>query len=431
MQAQWVSQKGYGASMSQISIQHELRFADVVQKYPDVPRLIALKIDAQRRGVHYTANALEHVDESRDQMRGMCLFGSRDAALANVPESLILRDGTTILTDQTPLEKDPYLVDWSGDGFVLRGGGDAFEEEVDLWPRPSYYGKRTSRGTPMEFVMTARPQRLNVCVSSFCHFWTEKKGCQFCDIVENLKQQKAEWGVPTYLHPEDVEETLREALRERGRFTNICLTAGSDMHGEALFGQEVDRYVEILQSIGNVFEPRKFPSQLIGSAFSEDQLVWLWEETGLTSYTSDIEVLNERLFNWICPGKAKWVGYPEWKRRLIAAVDIFGRGNVGTGFVGGVELAKPHGFSTEDEALDATLDEAEDFALHGVTTVYVVWIPRPGSTFRDQSSPSLEYYVRLAKGLHDLRVKYALRVDFDDYRRCGNHPDSDLSRLLD
>jgi hypothetical protein len=36
----------------------------------------------------------------------------------------------------------------------------------------------------------------------------------------------------------------------------------------------------------------------------------------------------------------------------------------------------------------------------------------------------------LARGLHDLRIRYRLRADFDDYRRCGNHPDTDLSRLL-
>jgi hypothetical protein len=140
--------------------------------------------------------------------------------------------------------------------------------------------------------------------------------------------------------------------------------------------------------------------------------------------------LNERVFDWICPGKAGRVGYREWKRRLVAAVDIFGRSNVGTGLVGGVELAKPNGFTSEDDAIKSTLDEAEDLASHGVTTVYIVWVPRPGSVFHDQKNPSLEYYVRLARGLHDLRVRYGLRADFDDYRRCGNHPDSDLSRLL-
>jgi hypothetical protein len=47
-----------------------------------------------------------------------------------------------------------------------------------------------------------------------------------------------------------------------------------------------------------------------------------------TSSTSDLEVLGEDTFNWVCSGKAKWVGYGEWKQRLNRAVDIFGRGNV-------------------------------------------------------------------------------------------------------
>jgi hypothetical protein len=407
----------------------ELTLLEVLQKYPDVPKLIAVKIDVQRRGVHYTEEALRHVDESQHQLRGTYIFGSRDAALTPVPESLVLRDGTTNLTDPTPIEQHPYRVDWRDGRFVLRDGEDIIDD-VDLWPQPAYYDKTTSRGTPMKHVITARPQRLNIFTSNFCHFWANDKGCQFCDIVTHLKQQKKEWGIPTRLDPADVEETLREALREPGRFTSICLTSGSDTRGPELFDQEVDYYIETLQAVGRVFKTKRFPSQLIASAFNEKQLERLYRETGLTSYTSDLEVLNERQFGWICPGKAERVGYQEWKRRLIAAVDIFGRGNVGTGLVGGVELAKPNGFTSEDDALKSTLDEAEDLASRGVTTVYIVWVPRPGSAFRDQTNPSLEYYIRLARGLHDLRVRHQLRADFDDYRRCGNHPDTDLSRLL-
>lgn len=192
----------------------------------------------------------------------------------------------------------------------------------------------------------------------------------------------------------------------------------------------MDYYIEILKAIGENFKVRRFPSQLISTAFSEKQLGRLYEETGLTSYTADIEVLNEEKFNWICPGKAEWIGYREWKNRLVRAVDVFGRGNVNTGIVGGVELAKPYGFKSEEEALKATLEEAEELAASGVSTVYMVWMPRPQSHFHDQRNASLEYYVRLARGLHDLRKKYRLSVDFDDYRRCGNHPDSDLSRLM-
>src|SRR6266542_3656650 len=364
--------------------EQEPRLDEVLERNPGFPRLVALKIDVQRRGVHYTDRAIAAVDPQRDQLRGSYIFGSRDASLTPLPESLLLRDGTTILTDPTPLQQGPYVVDAIDGRFWLVEGGEPIEP-VTLWPKPAYYDRTTSSGIPMKYVVTARPQRLNIFQSSACHFWGNGNGCKFCDINTHGKQQKAELGIPTRLEPRDVSETFR--------------TPG-------------------------------FPSQLIGTAFSERQLARLHAETGLSSYTSDLEVLDERVFGWVCPGKAEKVGYREWKRRLVAAVEIFGRGHVGTGLVGGVELAKPNGFASEEDALAATLAEAEDLARQGVTTVYIVWVPRPGSPFHEQRNASLEYSVRLAKGLHGLRVKYGLSADFDDYRRCGNHPDTDLSRLL-
>lgn len=383
----------------------------------------------QRRGVHYTQNALQTLDKNVHQLRGPAIFGSRDAALTPLPDSLLLRDGTTILTDPTPLENNPYLVDYRDGKLVLVDDGEVVEE-VEFWRKPSFYDKQTSSGLPMNFVVTARPQRLNILPTGYCHFWNNDKGCLFCDIVNNLKQQKSELGIPTKLNPVDIAETVAAALQEKGRFTSICLTAGSNTRGREPFDEEVDYYIDILQEIGKKFSVEKFPSQLIGTAFTEKQLSRLYENTGLMSYTADIEVLNEQVFNAVCPGKAEWIGYQEWKRRLIKAVNIFGWGNVNTGIVAGVELVPSYGFKNENDALSAYFQEAEELASHGVTTVYVVWVPRPHSVLKDERNASLEYYVRLAQGLHDIRKKYKLRVDFDDYRRCGNHPDSDLARLL-
>jgi hypothetical protein len=415
--------------MKKIEGRKELSLQEIRSKYPDVPPLVILKIDVQRRGVHYTERALGAMDEKRHQQRSASLFGSRDARLTPLPESLILRDGTTVLTDPTPLEKNPYLVDLI-DGRLVITDRDEIIEDVEYWPVPDFFSRKTRSGIPMKHVVTARPQRLNVMPSSYCHFWKNDHGCRYCDIVNYLKQEKSQLGVPPKLDPKDVGETVHEALKQPGRFNMICLTAGSDTRGREPFDREVEYYVRLLKAIGRNFKTKKFPSQLIATAFNERQLERLYEETGLMSYTADIEVLNEALFNWICPGKAEWVGYREWKRRLVRAVDIFGRGNVNTGIVAGVELARPHGFKSEDDALLATLEEAENLAEHGVSTVFMVWVVRPGSYFRDQKNASLEYYVRLARGLHGLRKKYGLAIDFDDYRRCGNHPDSDLLRLV-
>jgi len=407
----------------------ELSLDEVAAKYPQFPRLIMLKTDIQRRGVFYTERALSVVDPTIHQLAGTHIFGTRDGILTHRPEAFILRDGTSVLTSPTPLEEDPYIVDLR-DGRLILLDDDIELEEIEYWTKPDYYNLTTSTGIPMSNVVSARPQRLYLMPSRYCHFWSDNQGCLFCDIVKNLKKQKSEINIPTKLNPSDVAETVKEALKEPGRFTAVCLTSGSDFHGEAPFDTEVDYYIEILKAVGENFTTHKFPSQLLATAFTKKQLERIYQETGVLSYTADIEVLNEKLFEWICPGKAKWVGYQEWKRRLIDAVDIFGRGNVNTCIVAGVELTQPYGFTNEDEALIAVLEEAEDLAKNGVSTVFAVWVPRPGTSLYGQNNASLEYYIRLAMGLHELRKKYHLPIDHDDYRRCGNHPDSDLARIL-
>lgn len=409
--------------------QTELSFREVAQKYPQFPRLLLLKTDIQRRGVHYTEKALSKADPAIHQLAGTHIFGTRDGILTQRPEAFILRDGTSVLTSPTPLDQDPYIVDLSDDKLFLFDKGERLEE-VEYWTKPDFYNLTTSSGVPMSFIASARPQRIYLMPSRYCHFWTDKENCLFCDIVNNLKQQKEELNLPTKLKPSDVAETIREALKEPGRFTAVCLTSGSDFHGAEPFDSEVDYYIDILKAVGENFKTKKFPSQLISTAFTKKQLERIYNETGILSYTPDIEVLNERLFKWICPGKARWVGYKEWKQRLVRAVDIFGRGYVNTCIVAGVELAQPYGFTDEAEALKHTLEEAEDLARQGVNTVYTVWVPRPGAYLGKQKNASLEYYVQLALGLHALRQKYNLPIDNDDYRRCGNHPDSDLARIL-
>ncbi len=410
--------------------QTELTLKEVIEKYSDISPYAIIKADVQRRTVVYSERALEAADKNIHQVQARGIFASVGEKHDYMPVSLILRDGLSILTGPVPtLRNAPYVVDKIDGKLYLTDNGELVEE-VEYWYKPDFQDKLTSLGKPMWQIATARPQRLDIDPYSYCHFWDKGDGCKFCNMGANFNRSKREFNKPARLDAEDVYETVREALKQPGRFTNIKMTAGSILSGEEIFDDEVEMYIEILQAVGRNFKTKRFPSQIIASAFSEKQLARIYENTGVMSFTSDMEVLNEKLFASVCPGKSKLVGYKEWKRRIFAAVDIFGRGFVNTGIVGGVETAQPGGFTTEEDALKATLEEAEDFAQHGVSTVHCVWVPYPGSVFQNQNNPSLEYYVRLSKGLYELRKKYDLSIDMDNYRRCGNHPDSDLDRVL-
>ncbi|MDR3165711.1 MAG: hypothetical protein LBU13_09040 [Synergistaceae bacterium] len=404
---------------------HELSYKEVVEKYPDVSPFVILKADIQRRTVTYTPEAVEAAARGGYQLQSRGIFTSIGRDGDFFPVSLMLRDGSSVFTSPVRTPREPYAADVVDGKKVIMDGGEIVDE-VDFWYMPDYMGKTTSSGRPMWQVASARPQRMDIDPYSYCHFWDDGKGCRYCNMSSHFKKD----ALPARIDAQDVYETVREALKQDGRFCYIKLTAGSILSGEELFDDEVNMYIEILQAIGKNFRTRKFPSQMISSAFSLSQLERVYEQTGLMSYTSDIEVLNEEKFAWICPGKQLKVGYREWKKRIFDAVGIFGKGFVNSGIVGGVELAGPGGFGSEDEALRATLEEAEDFAVHGVSVVHCVWVPYPGSVFYGQRTPSLEYFVRLSKGLHDLRVRYDLDTDMDDYRRCGNHPDTDLARVF-
>lgn len=406
----------------------ELTLEEVIQKYSDISPFVILKADLQRRTVTYTERAIAAADKRLHQVQARGIFTSVGEREDYIPVSLLLRDGSTVLTSPVQTARVPYVIDFIDGKTVITDNGKIIDE-VEYWYAPDFQYQLTSSGRPMWQIASARPQRLDIDPYSYCHFWDNGKGCRYCNMGSNFRKSHKEFNKPARLNPRDVYETVREALKQSGRFAYIKMTAGSILSGKELFDDEVEMYIELLQAIGENFKTPRFPSQIITSAFNERQLARIYEQTGVTCYTSDIEVLNEKMFEWICPGKQNLVGYLEWKRRIFAAVDIFGKGYVNSGIVGGVELGQPKGFKSEDEALKHTLEEAENFAQHGVSVVHCVWVPYPGSAFQGQRNPSLEYYVRLSKGLHGLRKKYGLSVDLDDYRRCGNHPDSDLDRV--
>lgn len=405
----------------------EESYREIVKKYPTVSPFIITQIDVQRRGVEYTPKALEKVDRAIHQ--------TGRVGNADIPVSLLLRDGTSICTSifseagvKAPMnQRDRYLVDVVDDRIVLVDE-EQIIDEVFYWEKPRYFDKLTSKGTLMGKVVDARPQRFHINVNKYCHFWdTPGHGCKYCGI--GAEGQKFRGCANELVDFDEVREVMQEIVKEKGRFTGVVLTGGSILSGEELLEDELDSYIKTLQAVGTAFSTKKFPSQVNSTAFNERQLIRLYEETGLTSYTTDFEVFDEKLYQWICPGKAYHLPHDELKKRLYKAVEIFGKGQVNTGIVSGVELAQPHGYQSEEEALKMNFEVAEELAGHGVGLKHDVWNVVPGSIFFRQSTPSLDYYVHLTKGFYEIMCKYGINTEMDNYRKCGMHASINMDRI--
>ncbi len=392
--------------------------------FSDLSPFVLLKLSMVRYGARLSPGALERLQDTFYSFGKAEPFGIHFEGRTpeqSMPGPILLRDGTFVYINYGEAFADPYDIDYDRERgvFLLKENGDVLEE-VDFVPRPGYFGKKTSRGTPMEALADVRAQKLILTAYQRCRFWEKGDQCHFCAFFTS--------GNSGPVDCQDIYETVREAIQEPGRFSEIYLSGGSDFGGEPPFEREVERYIQVLQAIGRNFSGR-FPSQLMAPAYPKAQLKRIYDQTGVTSYCPNIEVWDETIFRELCPGKEKWIGHKEWVRRTLDAVEIFGKGQVCTQVIGGVELAASHGFSTEAEALASNFQACDFFARHGVSYLSVVWHPHKASRLGFRQVPSLDYYIRLAKGLHEIRRSYGLVSTNDDYKRCGNHPDSDLERL--
>ncbi|NJD53962.1 MAG: radical SAM protein [Candidatus Methanoperedens sp.] len=412
---------------------------EYVEKYPDVSRFVILKIDTALRGINFTDKAFERARET-DAILEISNTGTKNAKFTI--GGIVFRDGTAArgleeVQGRFPKivrghEGAPYTLDVVDDKLTLLDGDEPVEE-CFFKSRPGYYGKKTSRGTPMEDVVSAgRTDTLGVGGSfGVCQFWKEKLPCKYCNGVGSglPRENRINGNTPEFL--EDIYETVNEALKEKGRWTGFSAGGGSQPHSDnSPYEKEVDEYVKVLNTLKRIFGSKYIPIRLIASAFPEDQLIRL-KEAGATAYEPHIEVWDEKLFEWICPGKSKYYGRQYWINSAIAAVDIFGKGNVCTQIVGGAEMAQPYGFKTIDDAVNSSLEGAEFYAQHGVSlSLHILRIGQTSyfSKIKHQAPP-LEYYVRMAQGIRDIRRRYKIGADFNDYRRCSLHPDLDLSRL--
>lgn len=410
--------------------EEEPSLAEVQKKYSDLPASWILKADLQRRGVRYSDAVIQSLDPDFHLLNNTGANRFR-TSVDYEPNGLLMMDGSYLVISnfdyaKAQPERDPYLIDLIDGKYVITDQGEVLDEIQGFWEKPDFFKKKASNGEPMSKYISVRPQRLEITMNNYCHFWDHPGyGCKYCPMSPNFKMSGK-----TQEHNElkYIRETFAEAIKQTGRNSQVLLTGGSIISGEEVLDDELELYISVLKVLGEFFEGDRFPSQLISTAFNERQMERLRNETKLMTYTPDIEVLNREKFEWVCPGKAHYIGYDEWKRRLFKAVDIFGQGNVTTGVVLGVELAQPKGFSTEDEAFEAVTEEAEDIISHGIALAANIWRATPHSVFQNQNTPSLDYYVRTYRKFNELQKKYITNPYTDDYRRCGAHVALDLMR---
>jgi hypothetical protein len=391
---------------------------DLAERYPDIPREVMVKEDLLRRGMAWAPEALGVAGEFKLKAYFICSFDMVPISEMDqkehqkAPEEVRLIGGPDnfkpVIVSVRLNPSSPYRVESEEGTLVLKHEGEEIAR-VELQKSPEYYKKTLSNGKPIADIAPTIEWGYLLYLTAFrlCQYFGDQEECQFCDINENFRQQKKSGRSYTSVKSvEDIVEAL-EIIADTDSDSKAYTVTGGSITGKLEGKSEVDFYVRYPEAIERRW-PGRWISKIVVQALPRDEVQRI-RDAGVRIYHPNFEIWDKRLFELYCPGKARHVGWDEWMRRILDAVDVFGPEGVIPNFVAGVEMAPPHGFSSIDDAIQSTAEGLDFFMSHGVSPRFTTWCPEPLSVLgRDQNGAPLEYHIRLLQTYRDLRAKYKL-----------------------
>lgn len=391
----------------------------MVREFPDIPFEACVKEDCLRRGIWFTPEALRQGRASYAK-KSYFIFSfdhlppsDLEAAIQKAaPEEIALEGGprgfARVIVSVRLNPQSPYRVEERDGRIVLSLEGQPLSE-VSFSPVPPYYGESCADGTAITEVAPSIEwgYLLYLTVFRMCQYFGKEEECQFCDINRNFKEQR-KLGNP-YFAVKPVErllDALEKVVASGAQARAYTLTGGSvtsrlDGLDEASF------YVRYAEAIEERF-PGRWIAKMVVQALPESDVRRI-RDAGIKIYHPNYEIWDPRLFEVICPGKARYVGRDEWIHRIEASAEIFEPSRVIPNFVAGIEMSAPHGYTREEDAWASTGAGLEHFMSRGIAPRFTCWCPEPLSVLgRDNGPASLRYHVGLLRLWRDTHARHGL-----------------------
>ena len=255
----------------------------------------------------------------------------------------------------------------------------------------------------MRLSVTQRgPVCLCVSVLDLCAYIKKDEACKYCLFSLGVEVGVKEKLIKPIPDPKILAEAL-EIARQDVALKELKISGGGLYNTR----REATYYKKFLEAVQ---EHASLPEEvtLMPQAFEKQDQKDL-KALGATNICFNMEVWNEKLWPEILPGKSRSVGRSEWMKRLEDAVDIFGRGHVGSAFVGGMECAPRPGYLTEKEAMKSYLSGFEYLMKRGIVPWFMIWNAHPlVGGFSADDPPQTEFYLRLGQETHELIKTRAL-----------------------
>lgn len=304
----------------------------------------------------------------------------------------------------------PYHVEAEKGKFVLYHNEDALYD-VTFVEKPKYFDRLTSDGVPMRTIaQEVGKTKLTVAYSNECALKDKGLDCKFCNI-NATKCRFAELEGIAWKTPRQIAETYRAAYEEGYRA--ITITGGFVPER-----REVEYYIDVAEAIQDVTGLDDFGGTACVGAPADLSVIEKYKEAGFSAISTNLEIWDRNIFRTICPGKDQICGGRDnWLAALKEEVRVFGKGNVRSFFVAGIEPKS------------TLLDGIEYLASIGVVAIPLHWIPNPGSELEGHRAPEVDWYIDLYQRTYNILRQNGLT--HENLFRAANVENSVFDYLYD
>lgn len=353
---------------------------------------INIYIQAQNEGINITQDIFENLDYKNtylEQVRSCFDWNFKSWTKTKLPSGFRIKSSGFEVPIYLNPKSELKIIKEGEKYYFVKGDGKDFAEEINFEHKPGFYNKVTSDGKDMSRIVQAGAHgRLFISYSNECSFLEKGRDCLFCNINDTKRRfgkvDNIEWK-----NPNQIGETIAEAYREG--YEGFNLTGGYVPER-----REVEYYIDVIEAVKDhtdLPDDRIHGMACVGAP-SDFSFIEKYKEAGYQHIACNMEVWDKNLFNYYCPGKVDIGGdHDRWLDVLKHEVEVFGRGNVRSNFVGGLE------------SKDSLLEGIEELAELGVIGVATTWKPCIGSALEGHRSPETEWHQNLQAKIYQILKK--------------------------
>jgi hypothetical protein len=263
--------------------------------------------------------------------------------------------------------------------------------EVAFHERPVHpvLEKQLNTGEKVKGILNIDPHgQIDVSYSAECSLKDNGEDCLFCSI--NVREI-------------DPERVLIKNPRQIAEAYGIVRKAGYGNHFKISGGfvperREVEYYIDVVEAIRE--KHSTFKGVAVIGAPADLSILSKYKEAGYTDLSHNLEVWDKNLFAHICPGKSKRNGgWQHWVDSLVAAVDVFGKGQVHSNFVGGLDT------------MDGFLDGIEFLSTKGIVAHFGMFSEQKNTGLAGKRGPVPSYHWELVDKATDIQLRYGFTTE--------------------